>query len=198
MDFYPFLMPAIHWCICSKRLDPIEEYQRRVPLDWSSVLERWNMHSNTSAVNVSGLEKFLNQLKLTNRERAVECIDTATSSPPVLHLTVECGHNLADEECSRCTVTTYEMIINVNSSRFSSNTERCFPIPIVTGVTPRQLKDALPLVASLLSGLVPEVQPCHLPAIFHSCSFLGAEMLLEGAPSGPHVLLQSKWFLKVN
>ena len=139
------------------------------------------MDSNTSVFNVSGLEDFLYQLKLTNRERAVECIDTATNSPHVLHLTVEDGNDLTDEECAKCYVTTYEMIVNVDSSRFSRNTERCFPIPIVTGVTPGQLKDALPLVASLLSGLVPEVQPCHLPAIFHSCSFLGAEMLLEGA-----------------
>ena len=150
------------------------------------------MDSNTSIFNVSGLKDFLYDLRLNNHERAMECIDMATSAPAVLHLTVESGYDSTDEQCARSTVTTYEMIINVNSSRFSSNTERCFPIPIVTGVTPRQLKDALPLVASLLSGLVPEVQPCHLPAIFHSCSFLGAEMLLEGAPSGPHVLLQSK------
>ena len=140
------------------------------------------MDSNTSVLNVTGLKDFLYDLKSKNRERASEeCIDMAASSPPVLYLTVECEHDLTDEECARCTVTTHEMVINVDSSRFRSNTERCFPIPIVEGVTPGQLKDALPLVASLLSGVVPEVHPYHLPAIFHTCSFLGAEMLLEGA-----------------
>ena len=155
------------------------------------------MDSNTSIFNVSGLKGFLYDLRLKNRERALECIDMATSSPPVLHLTVECVHDLTDEECARCSVTTYEMIINVDSSRFSCNTERYFPIPIVEGVTPispGELKAALPLLASLLSGFVPEVQPCHLPAIFHSCSFLGAEMLLEGAHCTPHIESRSSDF----
>ena len=114
----------------------------------------------------------------------MECIDMATSSPPVLHLIVECGHDWKDEECARCDVTTYDMIMNVDSTRFSSNTERYFQIDIDEGVTPLSLgerKAALPLVASLLSGVIPEVQPCHLPAIFHSCSFIRAVMLLEGA-----------------
>ena len=144
------------------------------------------MDSNTSLFNVAGLKDFLYDLRSKNRERAsVECVEMATSSPHILHLTVECGHDMMDEESFRCTVSTYEMILNVDSSRFSCNTERCFPIPIVEGVTSGQLKDALPLVASFISGLVPEVQPCHLPAIFHSCSFLGAEMLLEGAHYTP-------------
>ena len=146
------------------------------------------MDSNTSVFNVLDLKDFLHNLKSKNRARAsVEYVDMPTSTPPVLHLTVECGHDLTDEDCARCTVTTHDMIINVDSSRFSSNTERCFPIPIVEGVTPGQLKDALPLVASLLSGVVPEVQPCHVPAIFHSCSFLGAEVLLEGVHCRPRV-----------
>ena len=141
------------------------------------------MDSNANPLHISGLIDCLHDLRSNNRERAVECIDMATSLPPVLHLIVECGHDWKDEECAKCSVTTYEMIMNVDSSRFSSNTDRCFPIPILEGVTPLSLgevKAALPLVASLLSGVVPEVQPCHLPAIFHSCSFLGAEMLLEG------------------
>ena len=142
------------------------------------------MDSNASVFNISGIKDFLHDLKSRNRKRAMECIDMATSSPPVLHLIVECGHDWKDEECARCDVTTYEMIINVDSSRFSSNTDRCLPIPILEGVTPLSLGEvnaALPLVASLLSGVVPEVQPCHLPAIFHSCSFIRAVMLLEGA-----------------
>ena len=149
------------------------------------------MDSETSFLDVSSLEKFLYQLRFKNRERASgECIDIAISSPPALHLTVECGHDVTDEECARCTVSTYDMILNVDSSRFSSNTERWFPIPIVEGVTPLspgELKAALPLVASLLSGLVPEIQPCHLPAIFHCCSFIGSEKLLEGAHCRPRV-----------
>ena len=130
-------------------------------------------------LDANGLQKHLSDLRAQNSERATEQVFAWPNAPAALRLEV-----LGSEDTGTL-VTTYDLLIHVDSTRFLHNrgTSVCIPTDDRGCVTPGSLKASLPHYAKLVRGVVPDLDAATLPALIHTSCFLGSENLLQGTLS---------------